>query len=153
MGKPVVMRVTSRRAQKGEKILRFNEKFDNFCPEVVERTVNDILSDLHEEYQNTENHFEARKIQRKCLKVSIGKIFRRGHIFAYELINGKYLSRIAFRIDGTRLTHIYVIELKRDTVTDYIDYRYVTCYKKLLAQEFSVDERVYYLGHNFYDQR
>ena len=28
MGKPVVMRVTSRRAQKGEKILRFNEKFE-----------------------------------------------------------------------------------------------------------------------------
>ena len=153
MGKPVVMRVTSRRAQKGEKILRFNEKFDNFCPEVVERTVVDILSDLHEEYQNTENHFEARQKQRKCLKVAISKIFRRGHVFAYELINGKYLSRIAFRIDGTRLTHIYVIELKRDPVTDYIDYRYVTCYKKLLAQEFSVDERVYYLGRNFYDQR
>lgn len=152
MGKPVIMRVTSRRAQKGEKIMRFNEKFDNFCPEVVERTVKDILSDLHEEYQSTE-HFEDRKNQRKCLKVSIGKIFRRGHVFAYELINGRFLSRIAFRLDGTRLTHIYVIELTRDTVTNYVNYRYVTCYKKLLAQEFSVDERVYYLGRNFYDQR
>lgn len=152
MGRPVIMLVTSRRAQKGEKILRFNEKFNNFCPEVIERTVNDILSDLHKEYQSTE-HFEARKKQRKCLKISIGKIFRRGHVFAYELINGKYLSRIAFRIDGTRLTHIYVIELRRDSITNYVDYRYVTCYKKLLAQEFSVDERAYYLGHNFYDRR
>lgn len=153
MGKPVIMRVTSRRAQKGEKILRFNEKFDNFCQDVIEKTVRDILSDLHKEYQNTENHFEARKIQRKCLKVSIDKIFRRGHVFAYELINGRFLSRIAFRLDGTRLTHIYVIELKRDLATDYVDYRYVTCYKKCLSTEFSVDEKVYYLGRNFYDQR
>lgn len=152
MGKPVVMRVTSRRAQKGEKILRFNEKFNNFCPEVVEKTIKDILSDLHKEYQSTE-HFEARQKQRKCLKISISKIFRCGHVFAYELINGRFLSRIAFRIDGTRLTHIYVIELKRDPVTNYVDYRYVTCYKKCLSTEFSVDEKAYYLGRNFYDQR
>lgn len=147
-----VMRITSRRAQKGEKILRFNVCFDNFCPDVVKNTINDILDDLHEEYQTVE-HFTQRQKQRRCLKILIQKIFRKGEVFAYELINGRYLSRLAFRLDGTKLTHIYVIELRRDVATDYVDYRYVTCYKKCLSTEFSVDEKAYYLDRNFYDQR
>lgn len=152
MGKPVVMRVTSRRAQKGERIMRFNEKFDNFCPEVIKNTVTDIIDDLHHEYV-TKRHFEERKKQRKCLKISIKKIFTKGNVFAYELIDGKYLSRLAFRLDGVKLTHIYVIELTRDISTGYIDYRYVTCYKKAMGHDFEVDPNVYYLGRNFYDQR
>lgn len=147
-----VMRVTTRRAQKGEKILRFNRAFDNFCPDVVEETIRDILSDIHQEY-HTKSHFDERQKQRRCLKVSISKILRKGEVFAYELINGRYLSRLAFRLDGHKLTHIYVIELKRDPITDYVDYRYVTCYKKALSTEFSIDKKAYYLGHNFYDQR
>lgn len=147
-----VMKITSRRAKKGEKILRFNECFDNFCPDVVKNTIEDILNDLHEEYQ-TVDHFNQRQKQRRCLKISIQKIFRKGEVFAYELINGRYLSRLAFRLDGTKLTHIYVIELRRDVATDYVDYRYVTCYKKHLSTEFSVDPKVYYRGRNLYDLR
>lgn len=147
-----IMRVTSHRAQKGQKIMRFNRIFDNFCSDVIEKTVADIIDDLHHEYV-TKGHFEERKKQRKCLKISIKKIFTKGKVFAYELIDGKYLSRIAFRLDGVKLTHIYVIELTRDVSTGYIDYRYVTCYKKAMGHDFEVDPNVYYLGHNFYDQR
>ena len=147
-----VMRITSRRARKGEKILRFNSVYDNFCSEVVKNTIIDILDDIHEEYQ-TKTHFIERQKQRRCLKVSIQKIFKKGEVFAYELINGRYLSRIAFRLDGKKLTHIYVIELRRDVTTNYVDYRYVTCYKKHLSTEFSVDPKAYYRGPNFYDFR
>ena len=147
-----IMRVTSRRAQKGEKILRFNRVFNNFCQDIIENTIKDVLYDLHEEYQ-TKSHFEERKIQRRCLKIGIRKILQCGKVFAYELIGGRYLSRIAFRLDGRKLSHIYVIELRRDPVTGYVDYRYVTCYKKPLSMEYSVDKSAYYLGRNFYDLR
>ena len=144
------MRVATRRAQKGQKIMRFHRIFDNFCQEVIENTVAEMIDDLHHEYV-TKNHFEVRKNERKCLKVSIKKLFRQGKIFAYELIDGKFLSRVGFRLDGKRFAHIYVIELTKDTSTGYVDYRYVTCYKKALStKEYIVDERCYYLGRNYY---